>query len=243
MLMKIVASIALVTTIAAVTTTTWSRENDEFDGIAKGGVLFNGTLLEAPFIVRFQDELLTINQAEIGKVETVDITSEQYSLDTIDGVIQQAYTIHDAIMKVSGKNTAIKSTINTLVASPLVDSAIVNGDAIDVQFKGEEFVEVLMFDFDNRNQDLELNQVNFLKERQQMIKYFLNEDRMVILQDGILVITEPGSAKSKVDELRSALSDGVDEQERRKQLLKIIPDQLVANRVAQTLKDNEEATR
>lgn len=243
MLTKIVATIALFTTIAVVTTATWSQQNDESNAIAKGSVLFNGTLLKAPFVVRFQDDRLTINQTEIGKVEVTDLATEQYPLDTIDGVIQQAYSVHDSIMKVSGKATAIRSALNSLVASPLVDSAIANGDNIDVRFKGEDYVEELMFNLDNTNEDLELNQIKFLKQRLQMIAYFLNEDRMVILQDGILLITEPGSATANDNALRSALTDDLDEQERQERLLDIIPDRLVANRIATTLSNNEEATR
>ena len=237
MIARFLTPTVLLAVVAAAAATTWNQRVPGPPPVQKGQLLLDGVLLEPPYLIQFDGDRLTVNDLELAKVTVTDQEPPlKLSTDTVDGAIQQAFAIHDSIEPLAGKGPAINATLAMLNANPLVESSISKGDdSIEVQFKGSPYPERLLFGVSMNPDRSASAQQQFLHERAQMMAYFLGENRLVVLHNGVLVATEPGTASTHAKSLRAAATTSLSSKARQKAISQIIPDAWVARSVADSM--------
>jgi len=211
---------------------------------AQGKLIVDGQFLDAPYHIDFDDTQLTVNGIELAKVTVVEEERlEDLSTDTAHGLIRHAFSRHASIKAVAGKVEALEAALAMLQESSLIDSAAPAGpDAIEVFFKGEPYPETLSFKTRSKSEFSVGAQQRFLRERGETIAMLLGEDRLVALQGGILVATEPGTASTRAADLRAAATASLTATQRREAVARLIPDARVARFIADAMTAEKEVS-
>jgi hypothetical protein len=232
---------AMIGTVTALTTASfswWSAPAAAPEStLNSGALILNGTEIAKPFTFGIEENQVMVNGRIILELTpTTPAPREDYDQATVYGLISTALEQYAAIQNAQGRDEASAQTLALLRGNELVASARSLGtDSIEVYFRGDPYPEILELSGELRPpRGPEFDQQR-LRERRQTIETFLRQNRLVVLQDGILVATEPGTAGDRIAVIREAAAPDLTLDHRRTLLQSVIPDSHVASLLAARL--------
>ena len=235
------AVVATIGSIVVLTTASFSwwapAPNAPKSNINTGALVLDGTEIAKPFDIGIEGDQVQVNGQVILEVTPpAPATPEVYDLDTAYGVISNAMEQYAIIQSDRGVDAASASTLKLLRESELVDSArSVNSGTFEVFLKGDPYPEILELSGERSTPVGSASARQALRERHVAIENFLRQGRLVVLQDGILVATEPNTADERITAIRDASDPDLGLAQRRELLQSVIPDALVAELLANRL--------
>ncbi|MEE2908027.1 MAG: hypothetical protein VX527_09375 [Planctomycetota bacterium] len=203
------------------------------NAIKSGAIILDGTKeVPGPFQLAIQDDRVLINGQTILELAP-PVPPIAHDLDTRHGVISNALEQYALIQGAQGRQIASTDTLAMLRTSDLVESARALGpDSIEVLFKNTPYPDILELSGERRGPLGPQGRRQLLVDHQLMIEGFLRADRLVILIDGIVTATEPGTAKARLAILQEAATAELTRVQRLQMLQPAIGDNLVASLVA-----------
>ena len=231
------AVLALIGTVTGLTTASfswWSVAEQASDNtIETGALIIDGTELTGPYQLEIVEERVLLNGQTILELPPIQ-EEEPVDLQTRHGVIQHALDQYSIIRQDNSRAIAAQDTLAIIRQSTLVEhAAVMADDLIEIQFKNEVHPDMLEL---TTGQAAELSPAarqQILINQRQMIENFLRADSLVVLIDGIVLATEPGTADERLDAILQANPAELTAQELQGQYRRATGDALVARLLAE----------
>ncbi|MCH2133459.1 MAG: hypothetical protein MK116_06900 [Phycisphaerales bacterium] len=203
------------------------------DAINSGALIIDGTELAGPYRLDVVDDQVLLNDQAIMELPP-QAPPAPLDLETRHGVIQSALEQYAMLRPDTSRELAANATVTEIRRSNLVESANAKGDdLIEIQFKNQEYPDVLELTVERREPLGPDGRQQILVNHRKMIENFLRADCLVILVDGIVLATEPGTAQDRLDRIRAATAAGLTVDQLKAELRTSIGDSLVATLLAE----------
>ena len=227
------AVLALIGTITGLTTASFSwwsvAENTPANTIETGALIIDGTELTGPYQLEIVEERVLLNGQTILELPQIE-EEEPVDLQTRHGVIQHALDQYSIIRQA----IAAEDTLAIIRQSTLVEhAAVMADDLIEIQFKNEVHPDMLELTAGQRAELSPAARQQILINQRRMIENFLRADSLVVLIDGIVLATEPGTADERLDAILQANPAELTAQELQDQYRRATGDALVARLLAE----------
>ena len=233
MLKRTIASVTLVAATSFAATATWINQDVPETGMTRGALIIDGSEIPPPFRFERNNDQLLVNDRLILECP-VELIPEPLDMETRHGVIQNALDQYLIINQNNSREFAVQDTLAMIRGSKLVENAqAMQDDLIEIQFKGQAYPDMLELSGERMKPLTPQARQQILINHRRMIENFLRADSLVILIDGIVLATEPGTAEERLNLIREAAEAELDFNAMKDQYQLATGDSLVAELLTQ----------
>jgi len=225
--------------------TSWRWDKKAFQEYAKrigepdsnaAWLILDGVLMNPPYEVQVKDSTITINGISIRRefVRRTDIEVDS-STKVINRVVQDAWANFRMWHAEHGMKEARKRVFDFMKSQPIVEKIYWESDAhLRFLFHGEKYEDGMLLNppYEPPLPPEEMRRVQ-LESSAKAIRGSLARGNLVILQDGVFMITSHPKSRMMIDRLIEIAETTADIEERTAAIREIIPDNVISRRIAE----------
>lgn len=203
-----------------------------------GWLILNGKLIPGPYDIVIEDGKIKINGLGIAP------SPKPRKVITVDPSAVARHQVYEAFWAAfrtwvaeEGLEVARQRALEFMQAQPIVEKAYLASESdLQVLFQGEKY-EVTVSLEPPRESPLSPEEARqqFLEDYVGSLRYWLTHGTLVILNEGVLMVTPPSEGEATLKKLREIVVTKADLEERLSAIREIIPDKAMAKAIAERL--------
>ncbi len=206
----------------------------EKTGLQEGWLILNGQLLERPYTLERTESGVSVNGRGVLEppsypqvISVSDETAARHELSVT--FWKQFYGWVDE----EGIDLARSKAVAFMQAQPIVESAALAGEnELRIKYKGLPFEERLYLEKKTEARpDLEDRRQKYADDYYESLNRWLEKGCLVIISDGVLMVTPPSEGESTVKSIKSIISSQASTVDKLESLKAIVPDRAMAKRI------------
>jgi len=201
-----------------------------------GRLILDGELISPPYEVAIVGDDVTINGRSVERPEprSPAPVGVDPGTEVKHQVLEAVHTAFAAWAAQDNTEVALERVVRFMKGQPLVESVVVDSEAsLRVKFRDERHEEILeLSPMDPDQPSLAQVREKYLEDRAQAIEYWLSQGNVVILGDGVSMVTPGSEAVLLLAQLEEIVTSHSDVSARAAAIRAVVPDDSLAQAIA-----------